>query len=114
MERRIPYSLYKTGYEQFPARDYDQETKTILVDLPKIKRRVWPKDWKRSGGNWFSTPNGCEVYFWNTGLAQNYLVRWFGGPYNNKSRTIPAGIDAFQRVLDTVAEFGGQVRRNEP
>ena len=47
MERRIPYSLYKTGYEQFPACEYDQKTKTILVDLPKMKRRVCPKDWKR-------------------------------------------------------------------
>lgn len=106
MERRIPYSLYKTGYDQFPATDYDPKTKTILVDLPQIKRRVWPKDWKRVGMNSFTTTNKCRVYFWNTGLAQNYLVEWYGGPYNQKSRTIHAGFDSFDRVMQTVREFG--------
>lgn len=106
MERRIPYSLYKTGYEQFQACEYDPKTKTILVDLPPMKRRVWPKDWKRIG-NHYTTPNGCCVYFWNTGLAQNYLVEWYGGPYNRKSRTINAGVDAFERMMQTVEEFGG-------
>ena len=107
MWRRIPYRLYKTGYEQFPERDYDPITKTILVDLPPVKRRVWPKNWKRVGGNSFRTPGGCSVYFWNTGLAQNYLVAWYGGPYNQKSRTIPAGFDSFGHLMETVEEFGG-------
>lgn len=105
MERRMHYSLYKTGYSQFPAKDYDPVTKTIAVDLPQIKRRQWPKDWKREG-NEFITPNGCRVYFWNTGLAQNYMVEWYGGPYNRKSRTIPAGFDSFGKVIQTVKEFG--------
>lgn len=105
MQRRIPYSLYKTGYEEFPASDYDPKTKTILVDLPEIPCRVWPKDWKRSG-NHYTTPNGCTVYFWNTGLSQNYEVEGPYNPYNRKHRTIPAGIHSFQRVLDTVNEFG--------
>lgn len=106
MERRIPYSLYKRGYNQFPASDYDAKTKTIMVNIPDIKRRVWPKEWKREG-NELITPNRCHVYFWNTGLAQNYEVEWHSGPYNRKHRTIPAGFDAFDRVLQTVAEFGG-------
>lgn len=66
MERRIPYSLYKTGYEQFRAYDYDPKTKTISVDLPPIKRRVFPKDWVRNG-NHYVTPSGCTVYVYNTG-----------------------------------------------
>lgn len=107
MKRRIPYSLYKTGYEQFPATDYDPKTKTILVDLPPIKRLVWPKNWKRAGGNWLVAPNGCNVYFWNTGLAQNYEVEWSGGPFNRKHRTIPAGFDSFDYMMQTVKEFGG-------
>lgn len=106
MERRMPYSLYKTGYQDFPATDYDPKTKTILVSLPEMQRRVWPKDWRRSG-NSFTTPNGCTVYFWNTGIAQNYDVHGPYTPYNRKTRTIPAGFHAFQRVIDTVNEFGG-------
>lgn len=106
MERRIPYSLYKTGYHQFPASDYDPKTKTILVDMPTAKRRVWPKDWKRDG-NHYTTPGGCTVYFWNTGLAQNYLVERFFTPHHIKSKTIPAGFDSFNRVLEAVAEFEG-------
>ena len=109
MERRIPYNLYKTGYDKFPASDYDQKTKTILVDIPPIKRRVWPKDWKRVGGNWFVTPNGCSVYFWNTGLAQNYEVEWRSGNNNRKHRTIPAGYDSFDRMMQTVKEFGSDL-----
>ncbi len=106
MERRIPYSLYKTGYEQFPARDYDQKTKTILVELPVMKRRVWPKNWKRFS-NHYTAPNGCAVYFWNTGLAQNYVVDGPYSPYMRKSRTIPAGFYSFEHMLQTVQEFGG-------
>lgn len=105
MKRRIPYSLYKTGYHQFTATDYDSETKTILIDLPPVKRRVWPKDWKRTG-NHYTTPNGCTVYFWNTGLAQNYVVDGPYSPYSRKSRTIPACFDSFDRVIQTVEEFG--------
>ena len=106
MEKRIPYSLYKTGYHQFPASAYDPLTKTILVDMPPVKRRVWPKEWKRIA-NSFRTPGGCTVYFWNTGLSQNYLVERFITPHYSKSKTIPAGFDSFNRVLDTVAEFEG-------
>lgn len=106
LEKRIPYSLYKTGYDKFPSKNYDSKTKTILVDLPPIKRRVWPKDWNRIGGNSFLTPNGCRVYFWNTGLAQNYLVERYVGPFCRRSKTIPASIDAYDTVLQTVQEFG--------
>lgn len=105
MQRRMPYSLYKTGYQEFPATDYDAATKTILVDIPAIKRRVWPKEWKRDG-NCFRTPNGCTVYFWNTGISQNYEVEGPYNPYLRKHRTIPAGFHSFQLVIDTVKDFG--------
>ena len=105
MQRRIPYSLYKTGYQEFPATEYDARTKTILVDLPPMPRRMWPKDWKKDG-NHYATPNGCTVYFWNTGIAQNYEVEGPYSPHIRKHRTIPAGFTSFQRVLDAVNEFG--------
>lgn len=98
---RMPYSLYKKHYDQFPADDYDPKTKTIMVDMPSTRRRPFPRSWHRSG-NHYTTPGGCEVVFWNTGYAENFEVRKWR-PY--RSRTIPLGIDARERVLACVAEF---------
>lgn len=101
MLKKMPYSLYKSSYSHFPSEEYDPKTKTILVDLPTITRKKWPKDWIKVG-NHFNTPNGCTVYFWNTGLAQNYDV-WNA---HGQSQTIPAGIDAFERVMAAVQILG--------
>ena len=107
MLKRLPYSLWKNYYRSFPADQYDQGTKTILVDVPKTilvdvpktKTIRWPKDWKRSG-NHYLTPGGCLVHFWNTGLAQNYYVEHIKN--GSLHRTINPGIDSRQRVLDAV------------
>lgn len=104
MERRIPYWLYKTGYEQFPAHDYDKKTKTIIVDIPKMNRRIWPKGWEKRC-NHYHTPKGSTVYFYNTGIAQNYYVEGPYRPYNQRTKTIPAGYDAFEKMLKVVEEF---------
>ena len=53
--KRMPYSLYKQFYSQFSAEDYDQKTKTIMVDVPNIRRKSFPKEWKRIG-NHYTTP----------------------------------------------------------
>lgn len=105
MKRRIPYWLYKTGYSQFPADDYDKLTKTIEVDIPPMKRRVWPKSWLRPGTNHMITEKGVEIYFWNSGIQQNYFVREPYKRFGRRERTIPAGFDAFDRVMQTVKEF---------
>lgn len=100
MEKRIPYSLYKSGYTDFPARDYDKATKTIIVYLPEHKRPRFPADWKRDG-NSYRTPNGARVYFWSSGLAENFLIE-SGTGYARKSKTIPAGLYAREHVLEYV------------
>lgn len=105
MKRRIPYWLYKTGYSQFPASDYDAAKKTIEVDIPPMKRRVWPKEWKRRGINCLVTDKGVEIYYWNSGIQQNYLVMEPYKPFFRRERTIHAGFDAFERVMQTVKEF---------
>lgn len=102
--REIPYWLYKTGYSEFQATEYNPGTKTIKVTLPKTKPIRWPKEWKQAG-NSYRTPKGTKVYYWNTGLARNYDVRRVIGPYYSVSRTIGPGIDSFSRVLNTVEEF---------
>lgn len=105
MLKRMPYSLWKNYYRSFPADQYDQGTKTILVDLPNTKTIRFPKEWKRRGGNCYYTPGGCCVYYWNTGLAQNFEVRKFVSAYYTASRTIHPGIDSRQRVIDAVKHF---------
>lgn len=101
MIKRIKYSLYRQSYSDFPATDYDAKTKTIAVDLPDVNTK-FPNAWKKSG-NALYTPGGCAVRFWNTGLAQNYVVETLKAPLTSK--TIPAGIDSKAKVIQTVRDF---------
>ena len=104
MLKRMSYSLWKNYYRSFPADQYDQGSKTILVELPDTKQTRFPKEWKRIG-NSYRTPGGCTVYFWNTGLARNYLVEKFVSAYYTASRSIHPGVDSHQKVVNTVKQF---------
>ena len=101
---RMKYSLYKSCYSQFPADDYNAHDKTIMVDLPSAKRLPWPKTWNRNG-NHLTTPGGCEVTYWNSGYAENFIVERYISRFYQPSRTISAGIDSRERVMQAVAEF---------
>ena len=100
MKKKMKYSLYKQSYSQFPADEYDARTKTIMVDLPgqPVKLPRW-----EISGNHYNTPGGSHVYFWNTGLARNYLVEFDG-----RQKTVPAGFDSAERVLEIVDYFEGR------
>ena len=101
---KMAYSLYKLFYKEFPAEGYDPKSKTILVDMPEVRRKRFPREWKRNG-NHYTTPGGCEVIFWNTGYAENFMVRRWISAENIKERTIHPGIHAREQVLECVAEF---------
>lgn len=105
MKKRIPYWLYKAGYTEFKASDYDAGSKTIEVELPDVKRQRFPKEWRRDG-NRYLTPNGCTVYFWGTGLAENFMVEHFVTVYNCQRKSFGPGINARQQVMEFVASFG--------
>ena len=102
--KKMPYSLYKNYYSQFRAEEYDVKTKTIMVDVPDVRRKQFPKDWKRAGNHYY-TPGGCEVCFWNTGLSENFLVTRYISAYQRYSKTICPGIDAREKVIETVKLF---------
>ena len=48
---KMKYALYKKSYSEFLATDYDSSSKTILVDLPDVKKQKFPKDWEKID-NW--------------------------------------------------------------
>lgn len=101
---RMSYSLWKQFYDQFRAWDYDKSTKTIMVDVPKARRKPFPKSWSHSG-NHYRTPGGCTVYCWNTGFAENFSVERYISAYNVHSKTVPPGIDSREKVMKIVEEF---------
>lgn len=45
------------------------------------------------------------MYFWNTGLAQNFEVRKFVSSYYTATRTIHPSIDSRKRVLKAVEQL---------
>ena len=94
--RTMPYSLYRTGYSEYPASNYNPRTKTIDVELPDHKRPRFPADWIRSG-NHYITPNGCTVTFWSSGLAENFLVE-----HGYRSKTFHASMYVREMVIDYV------------
>lgn len=101
---RMSYSLWKQFYSQFRAEDYDKSTKTIMVDVPKEKRKPFPKEWIHNG-NYYRTPGGCKVIHWNTGYAENFLVERYISAYNVHSKSVPPGIDSREKVMKLVEEF---------
>lgn len=119
MKTRMKYTLYKKSYSEFPATNYDPDSKSIEVDLPETVRPKFPKEWKVKGSNRYMLPNGTIIYFWNSGLAESFLVertvkKTVGeccfmthgyAPYKTYSREIKAGIYARQLAIDTAIEF---------
>ena len=100
----MPYSTYNKYYCEFHSENYDSRTKTIMVDIPDVKRNPFPKDWKRDGNRYF-TPGGCEVIVWGSGVSENFLVRRTVSAHYYLSKTIHPGINARDNVISTVKLF---------
>ena len=104
---KMKYALHKKSYLEFPATDYDKSTKTIMVDLPEIQKPKFPKDWKKSGNHYY-LPNGTIIYFWNTGLSENFLIERTITIHHILSKTISAGINARQEAITTALQFDSE------
>jgi len=101
MTKTMPYWLYKTGYTMFPADNYNKAKKTIEVELPYYKKPRFPADWKRNG-NTYQAPNGCQVIFWASGLAENFVVEHYeetASGWRMTSTTFPACLDVRDKVI---------------
>ena len=103
MLKRMKYSLYKTYYAQYPASDYNKNDKTIMVDLPEVKRVLFPKDWERSG-NCYITPSGIRVWTWNSGLLQNFKIE-LATAFGTNYFTVGPGVDSRQKVIERVKQL---------
>ena len=105
MKKRMPYWLYKTGFSEFKASDYDANKKTIEVELPEYKRPKFPADWVSAGGNHYHTPNGCTVTRWGAGFAEYFEVEHFVTIYNCKHKSFGPCIGVREQVMDYVNSF---------
>lgn len=104
MIKTMPYSLYKTGYTEFKAENYNASKKTIDVELPDYKKPRFPAEWRKDGNHYYA-PNGCVVTFWGAGLAESFLVERWISKFNHPSKTVPAGLYAREKVMEFVASF---------
>ena len=105
MKKRMPYWLYKAGYTEFKARDYDAKKKTIEVELPDYKRPMFPDDWRNNGGNRYHTPNGCTVTGWGSGLSEHFEVEHYVTIYNCPHKSFGPGIGTREQVMEYVNSF---------
>lgn len=104
---KMKYALYKKSYSEFSATDYDKSTKTIMVDLPDVKKPKFPKDWEKVG-NWYRLPNNTRVYFYNTGYAENFYIERTITVHHILNKTISAGINARQEAIETALKFDAE------
>ena len=87
----------------FKGSNYNTAKKTVDVDLPEYAKPRFPSDWEKRG-NHYKTPNGCRVYVWNSGLAENFLVERSSGCFH-ESKTFPASLYAREQVIDYVSKI---------
>jgi hypothetical protein len=104
METRMPYWLYKKGYTMYPHYNYSSQDKSITVMLPEYDKPQFPEDWKLIGGC-FITPIGIQVFYWNTGLAERFQVRWY-----EKVKEFNPGLRARENMIDYVRRLDLAIR----
>jgi hypothetical protein len=110
MIKTMPYWLYKKGYSEFPAENYNSGKKTIDVTLPDYKAPSFPKEWQKDGAakQIVAKRYQITVYSYNSGLAENYMIEYgyepgrFGYFDKHGRKYIGAGLYARQKCIDFV------------
>jgi hypothetical protein len=99
---RMPYRIYKQGYTEYPATDYDKSTKTIDVQLPEYRKPMFPKEWRTesTGRKYF---NHVQMFIRNSGLAECYDIEQLVKPY--KHIRIECGLKAREKAIATFKEL---------
>lgn len=103
---RMPYRIYKQGYSEFKAYDYDKTTKTIEVDLPEYKKPVFPKDWKTesSGRKYF---NHVQMFIRNSGISECYDIEQLVKPY--KHIRIECGLKSREKAIEMMYQLASEI-----
>lgn len=105
MDVRMSYSVYKHGYTEFPADDYDAKTKTIHVRLPEYKKPKFPKDF---GAGHPKQADNVIMFVYNSGYAENYYIEQLVHPY--KKATIGCGLYAREEAIRIFNEMRNEVK----
>ena len=97
---RMPYRIYKQGYSEYPAFDYDKSTKTIDVQLPEYKKPSFPREWGTGGCKYC---NHVEMFVRNSGFAEYYEIHQT--IYPHKEVTIECGLKSREKAIATFKEL---------
>ena len=102
----MSYKIYKQGYSEFKAYDYDKITKTIEVEIPIIKKPLFPKEWKTSstGRKYF---NHVQMFIRNSGLTECYDIEQLVKPF--KRIRIDFGLNARQKAIDKMYQLANEI-----
>ena len=100
MNVRMKYSVYKTGYSEYPAGDYKAKDKTIAVELPDYTRPKFPKECEGKG---YRRYKDVVIQCYNSGYAENYRIEQLLPPY--KHVNVPCGLKAREQAIKTVYEL---------
>lgn len=97
---RMLYRIYKQGYSEYPATDYDKSTKTIDVQIPEYKKPSFPKEWGTGGCKHY---NHVTMYVRNSGVAEYYEIHQTVFPY--KKVTIECGLKSREKAIEVFKEL---------
>lgn len=96
----MKYAVYKAGYSEYPAGDYNEKDKTITVTLPEYSRPKFPREF---GAGAYKVYKHVAIQCYNAGYAENYRIEQLLPPY--KHIHIPCGLRARERAIQAVYEL---------
>ena len=103
---RMSYRIYKQGYSEYPATDYDKSTKTIDVQLPEYKKPTFPKEWKTdsSARKYF---HHVQMFIRNSGVSECYDIEQLVKPY--KYVRVECGLKSREKAIETMYQLASEI-----
>ena len=103
---KMHYAVYKRYYSEYLTGEYNKSTKQIEVDLPKINRVNYPKEFEKINGG-LRRFNHVNLWIRNSGYSEYYEIETTKG--SRKHRTIEPSLTARQKAIDTVYQLASEI-----